>query len=66
MAELDAADRDRLRRDQFAYVVEQDAGKILGYVINSTNGKLTPIPGSPFGVRRSGVRSSGFGVRQWG
>lgn len=34
--------------DQFAYVAEQDSGKVLGYVVHKANGKLTPLAGSPF------------------
>ena len=43
--------------DQFAYVAEQNAGKIAGYTVNSANGKLTPIEGSPFTTGSSGSTS---------
>ena len=42
---------------QFAYVAEQNAGEIMGYTVNSANGKLTPIEGSPFTTGSSGSTS---------
>jgi 6-phosphogluconolactonase (cycloisomerase 2 family)/uncharacterized membrane protein len=43
--------------DQFAYVAEQDTGKVLGYVVHPATGKLTPIEGSPFKTGSSGSTS---------
>jgi 6-phosphogluconolactonase len=43
--------------NQFAYVADQGSGKILGYVLNSANGKLTPVAGSPFSTGESGSTS---------
>jgi 6-phosphogluconolactonase len=54
---LAAAQNEHCPGDQFAYVAEQDAGKVLGYIVNSTNGKLTPIAGSPFITGSSGSTS---------
>src|SRR3989441_4985649 len=33
---------------QFAYVTNTSSGDVSGYTINTINGALTPIPGSPF------------------
>jgi 6-phosphogluconolactonase (cycloisomerase 2 family) len=33
---------------RFAYVANQTSNNISGYAINTSNGALTPIPGSPF------------------
>ena len=53
-----AAAEDQYHHDnQFAYVADQDSGKVLGYIVNSANGKLTPIAGSPFTTGKSGSTS---------
>ena len=43
--------------DQFAYVADEDSGKVSGYVVNNATGKLTPIEGSPFTTGKSGPTS---------
>jgi 6-phosphogluconolactonase len=43
--------------DQFAYVADEDSGKVSGYVVHSATGKLTPIEGSPFTTGKSGPTS---------
>jgi hypothetical protein len=52
-----AAENEHFPGDQFAYVAEQDSGKVLGYIVNRANGKLTPIAGSPFTTGSSGSTS---------
>src|SRR2546426_520245 len=37
---------------QFAYVTNTSSGDVSGYTINTINGALTPIPGSPFAAGR--------------
>lgn len=54
---LAAAQNEHCPGGQFAYVAEQNAGKIMGYTVNSANGKLTPIEGSPFTTGSSGSTS---------
>jgi len=34
--------------NQYAYVVIADSGEVYGYLLNATNGNLTPLEGSPF------------------
>jgi probable HAF family extracellular repeat protein len=52
-----AAQNECFPGNQFAYVADQGSGKVLGYVVNSPNGKLTPIAGSPFSTGKSGSTS---------
>jgi 6-phosphogluconolactonase len=54
---LSAAEDEHLPGNQFAYVADQGSGKILGYIVNSANGKLTVIEGSPFATGKSGSTS---------
>ena len=54
---LGAAEDEHLPGNQFAYVADQGSGKILGYIVHSANGKLTPIAGSPFSTGKSGSTS---------
>jgi 6-phosphogluconolactonase len=35
--------------NQYAYVAIADSGQVFGYLLNATNGNLTPFEGSPFG-----------------
>ena len=34
--------------NQYAYVAIADSGQVFGYLLNATNGNLTPLEGSPF------------------
>jgi 6-phosphogluconolactonase len=34
---------------QYAYVANADSGQVFGYLLNVTDGNLTPLEGSPFG-----------------
>jgi probable HAF family extracellular repeat protein len=34
--------------NQYAYVAIADSGQVYGYLLNATNGNLTPVEGSPF------------------
>ena len=34
--------------NQYAYVAIADSGQVYGYLLNATNGNLTPLEGSPF------------------
>ena len=43
--------------EQFAYVADEDSGKVSGFVVHGANGKLTPIEGSPFTAGTSGPTS---------
>jgi len=52
-----AAEDEHLPGNQFAYVADQGSGKVLGYIVNRANGKLTPIAGSPFSTGKSGSTS---------
>jgi 6-phosphogluconolactonase len=52
-----AAEDEHHPGNQFAYVADQGSGKVLGYIVNSANGKLTPIAGSPFSTGKSGSTS---------
>jgi probable HAF family extracellular repeat protein len=52
-----AAQNESHPENQFAYVADQGSGKILGYVLNTANGKLTPVAGSPFSTGKSGSTS---------
>jgi 6-phosphogluconolactonase len=52
-----AAEEEFIPGNQFAYVADQGSGKVLGYIVNSANGKLTPIAGSPFSTGKSGSTS---------
>jgi hypothetical protein len=37
-----------LNSNQYAYVAVADSGQVYGYLLNATNGNLTPLEGSPF------------------
>ena len=52
-----SAENESLPSNQFAYVADQGSGKILGYIVNSANGKLSPVAGSPFSTGKSGSTS---------
>ncbi len=52
-----AAEDEHHPGNQFAYVSDLGSGKVLGYIVNSANGKLTPIAGSPFNTGKSGSTS---------
>jgi 6-phosphogluconolactonase len=43
--------------EQFAYVADEDSGKVSGFIVHGANGKLTPIEGSPFTTGKSGPTS---------
>jgi len=51
------AENESLPGNQFAYVADQGSGRILGYLVNSVNGKLSPVAGSPFSTGKSGSTS---------
>jgi probable HAF family extracellular repeat protein len=34
--------------NQYAYVANEHSGEVFGYLLNATNGNLTPLHGSPF------------------
>jgi probable HAF family extracellular repeat protein len=46
-----------LNGHEFAYVADQDATKVSGFLLNPANGQLSAVPGSPFATGKSGSTS---------
>ena len=52
-----AAENDYHPSEQFAYIADEDSGKVSGFIVHAANGKLTRIEGSPFTAGKSGPTS---------